>query len=557
VADQLIIALQPKQQRLLNAILDRSRDAPTVLGFGGSRGAAKSGGVRRISLALASSESGIIVWIIRRVWDDLNKDHVQPMFREYPELKQFWRAIDHELRLPNGSSIFFIHAGDSGRAKRKARGPQAHFIFLEQAEEFSQEEMEQIAGSNRAPGVGPGYCKRIYTFNPGGIGTNYLRRIFHLRQFNANERPEDFLFIQGYGWDNYEWFRSLGIVSEWDFYHDPEWAYDHAFTDELSGCKVFSNERRFRLFIESTDFGRKLNGLRPSERIGELMGSFEKFSGQYYGDVWDENTIVLRPDVVASIVKPWWRAWLATDWGFSHYAATGWARTGMMSIEEVRDRFGVECMAPIRVIIVTREAVCSDVPEPDLAQLIVKITPDAERREVRFHFMGHDGWAKRGSANTVVDQMEPHLLRGGLQRLSHADIDRPGGWRLLWNCFAAAKKLRSWRGSTPYAQQPEDAPALFISAACPEIMQAVPMLMADEEDPNDIRKVAGDIADDVADMLRYLIKSYLSAEIKVPDDVTRAETFAKHQDPTARAMAMLRLEAEQSKRGYLRRRARA
>jgi hypothetical protein len=75
--------------------------------------------------------------------------------------------------------------------------------------------MEQLAGSNRAPGVAPGHCKRIYTFNPGGIGTNYLRRIFHLRDYHENETAADFLFIQAYGWDNYEWFRGVpDMVSE-------------------------------------------------------------------------------------------------------------------------------------------------------------------------------------------------------------------------------------------------------------------------------------------------------------------------------------------------------
>ncbi|MFZ3340574.1 MAG: hypothetical protein WA213_06800, partial [Terriglobales bacterium] len=155
MARDLTVRLQPKQKLLLQAIRDRRAFAPTVLGFGGSRGSAKSYAARALALILAAETPGVIVWIIRRVWDDLNKDHVKPLFTEHPELLEHWHAVDHELRLPHpeglDSSIFFIHAGDSGRAKRKARGPQAHYIFLEQAEEFTQEEMEQLAGSNRAP----------------------------------------------------------------------------------------------------------------------------------------------------------------------------------------------------------------------------------------------------------------------------------------------------------------------------------------------------------------------------------------------------------------------
>jgi hypothetical protein len=82
--------------------------------------------------------------------------------------------------------------------------------------------------------------------------------------------------------------------------------------------------------------GKKLAALPQSQRIGELMGSFEKFAGQYYAEVWEESAIVLPPDLVMRIVQPWWKRWLATDWGFSHWAPTGWFTSGLLSPDEVR-----------------------------------------------------------------------------------------------------------------------------------------------------------------------------------------------------------------------------
>ncbi len=540
------ITYQPKQLDLLTQILDRRPDSATVIGFGGSRGGAKSGAVRRISVALITGFPGTIVWIIRRVWDDLNKDHVLPMWVDFPELKQFYHAGEKKISLPNGSTLFFVHAGDSGRAKRKSRGPQAHYIFLEQAEEFSESEMQQFAGSNRAPGVGIGHCKQIYTFNPGGIGTAYLRRIFHVREYRENERPGDYCFTQAFGWDNYEWFRGLNVVSEWDFYHDPEW----------------TSERRFQVFIEQTDFGRKLNALPPSQRIGELMGDFESFAGQYYSEVWERKTNVLPVDLCQRIIKPWWPRWLAIDWGFSHYAACGWCASGLLSIEEIAGYFGVTARAPVRVLIFYREAVVSDTPEPDLARLLAALTPDAEKREIRYSFIGHDAFAKRGSANTIAEQMDPILQKAALPRLCRADIDRVGGWRLLFNCFAAARRLRAWTTGV-FEERTEDPPALFVSAACTEVISAVPLLMCDYDpitnprgNPQDVRKIPGQIEDDVADMLRYSVKSYLSAEPNLPPEVSLLETYEKYQDPTSRAMAMLRLTAEEGKTHYIRRRRR-
>lgn len=538
---RLVVSLQPKQQQLYEAC--KNLTGPTQLGFGGSRGCAKSGGVRRIAISLATQAPGIIIWIMRRVWDDLNKDHVKPLFLEYPDLLPFWRAGDKELRIPVGdgfSSIFFIHAGDSGRAKRKARGPQAHYIFLEQAEEFTEEEMQRLAGSNRAPGVPPGFCKRIYTFNPGGVGTAYLRRIFWNRQFHDNEDSEDFMFIQGFGWDNYEWFRGLGTVTEKEFYHSEAWTYD----------------RRFEVFIKETDFGKKLNGLPESQRIGELMGSFEKFSGQYYSEVWEESATVLPADMANRIIQPWWRRWLATDWGFSHYAATGWFASGLLSPADVMGHFGVETQMNVRIVILYRTLVCSDVPEPDLAKLIVTMTPESERREIRDHWIGHDAWAKRGSANTVVEQMEPWLMKAGMPRLSRADIDRVGGWRMLYNCWASARRFRKWPTGL-YRDHQEEQPAFFVSAACPEVVSSVPLLLCDKDDPLDIQKMPGNVEDDVADMVRYGLKSYLTAEPKPPKEVIEQETYDRYQDPTARAMAMLHLRAKGDDDRYIRRRPRA
>ena len=100
-------------------------------------------------------------------------------------------------------------------------------------------------------------------FNPGGCGTEFLRRVFHLKQYHGKERASDYAFIQSYGWDNYEWMRGTGEISEREYYS-------------------LSNDERFQLFIERSQYGRKLNELPQSIRAGHLLGSFESFAGQYF-----------------------------------------------------------------------------------------------------------------------------------------------------------------------------------------------------------------------------------------------------------------------------------
>jgi hypothetical protein len=143
-----------------------------------------------------------------------------------------------------------------------------------------------------------------------------------------------------------------------------------------------------------------------------------------------------------------------------------------------------------------------------------------------------------------------------LKHLEKADIDRVGGWRLMYNCWASARRLRGWPKGQAFVQTKEDMPAFFVSAGCTEVISAIPMLICDDDNPTDVRKVPGAIEDDLGDMVRYGLKSYLAARTGQPDDVTAAQTYQKYQDPTARAMAMLRLKAEQDKSGHLARRRR-
>jgi hypothetical protein len=269
------------------------------------------------------------------------------------------------------------------------------------------------------------------------------------------------------------------------------------------------------------------------------------------------------------IVKPWWPRWIACDWGFSHFAAVGWFASGMLSVEEIADYFGLAAIAPVRVLVQYRELVTNEVPEPDLARLILHRTPESERPHVRYCYIGHDAFAKKGSANTVAEQMDAILAPGGLPRLNKADIDRVGGWRLLYNCFASARRLRNWKGGSfdPFDERTENAPALFISGACPETISAIPLLISDYDpisrpngDPKDVRKMAGQVSDDVADMLRYGVKSYLAAEPTVPMEVAMGE-MRRSYPPTAEGNTRLmnRMRAEEAKQHeslYLRRKVR-
>ena len=515
----------------------RGPDVATWIGYGGALGGAKSGAIRRIMLLRRGKYPKTIGVIMRRVLADVKENHIQKFWEEYPELRKYYNSTDYEILLPNGSRIKFMYAENSMEVDRKFYGPEFFDIFIDQAEQFSEGELRTINTRNRAPGVPDGLCKMGLFFNPGGCGTEFLRRVFWLKQYQGKERASDYAFIQSYGWDNYEWLRGTGEISEAAYYALP-------------------NDDRFQLFIERSQYGRKLNELPQSIRAGHLMGSFDSFAGQYFSGVWDESKCILSVNETQELIQPWWTRWTATDWGFAHNAVHLWFATGKLSPQNFARFFGGSSDWPIDVVVVYRELVVNATAEADFAGMMVELTPADERRLVHREFLSPDAWAKRGSAHTVAEQMGAVFRRHGLPAPDPADDDRIGGWRLMYNGFRQTCALR---GATVDEERAKQGPLLLVSANCSQIISAMPLLTRDNIHPGRLEDVlkTNTLHDDVGDCLRYGYKSMQNPRTLAPREVRMREIFDTYQDPTARAMAFRLFERDEKKRLHRRPRWRA
>lgn len=519
----LDVSLQPKQHQLLDHLEATGADVPTWLGYGGALGGGKSAAIRRIMLVrrgLYPATNGVI---IRRVYDDLKKNHIDQFWLEYPELQQYYKSSDHEINLPNLSKIQFMYAETFAEVQRKFTGNEFFDIFVDQAEQFSEQELRTIKTRNRWPGRTIGECKMSLYFNPGGVGTEFLRRVFWLKQYKSGERPTDFSFIQAYGWDNYQWFRGLGL-SEREFY-------------------LLSNEERFELFIERTQYGRELNALPKGLRAGHLLGSFDHFAGQYFAGVWDESATVLSADETEQLIQPWWTRWTSTDWGFAHHACHLWYATGKVGPLEFKRLFGIAIPIPVEVVVVYREVVVNETAEVDLAHMLVERSGSEKMQR---NFLSPDAFAKKGNANTVAQQLEDVYEANGLPRPESADNDRIGGWRLMYKGFHQTSSLRA--GGEITREMCEAGPLLFVSGYCPEVIAAIPMLIRDEDELEDVMK-AETIADDVADSFRYGYKTMLSPRREPRDLRARKVWETQEGSTTQKAIAMAKWTLDERKRG--------
>jgi phage terminase large subunit len=268
---ELKIALQPKQKAFLRAV-----EGTPVTFYGGAKGGGKSKGVRDIMLLRRFQYAGTHGGLFRRTYKELEGNHIRPLFKERPALKEFWNESKKLLILPNGSTLEFCHC-ENEKDVDLYQGREFEDLAIEEAGQWTEQMFRTLYGSNRS--ATPGFKPRtLLTGNPGGIGHAWLKRIFIERRFKLSERPEDYAFVQALVDDN------VALLE-----NDPD--YVHKLESE-------PNEALRRAFRH---------------------GDWDIFAGQFFGEI-DRNIHLIDPFPIPDH----WSREGAYDYGFNHPAAFGW-----------------------------------------------------------------------------------------------------------------------------------------------------------------------------------------------------------------------------------------
>jgi hypothetical protein len=391
----LKISLQP-QQGMLDYLVEHS--PASWIGFGGSRGGAKSGGVRRVMLHRRAKHPHTSGQIIRRVWDDVLKNHVNKMWEEFPGLHDYYKASEHVIELPEslgGGRIFFDSAENDGDVQRKAYGPEYFDIMVDQAEQFTEDELKQLKTTCRWPSTPEGMCKFILTFNPGGKGAAFLQRIFSLLEYHENEKASDYIFLQAHGWDNVEWSRAALAAD----------GYGGDCMGRKCGkcgpCVYYSwtDEQRFKYYTTRSQYGQEQNALPAHMRAGQLLGDFKKFAGQYFSN-FDEGIHVW--DLKEIIIQKHWPVWASIDWGYVHSTSVHWHAQAGYQKED----------GSVKKLVVTfREYVRDHLSERAMAEEIVAKNNGLQLVNI---WGGHDLWKEGESGETKEKAMSDIFAGAGL-----------------------------------------------------------------------------------------------------------------------------------------------
>lgn len=483
----IYFGLQPKQEELRKHFEDSKA---TWIAYGGARGGGKSAGARLIQLHRRLQHPGTRGLIFRRTYGELYENHIDPLLRQFPQLRKFYIDKHRELRIPfadgSCSSIVFGYA-EHARDIHSYLGKEYMDICVDQAEQLSEDELVLLKTCNRWPGNVE--CKFGLFPNPGGVGHAFLKRVFLDKQYKENENPEDYAFLQACGWDNVEW--SATALAADGFTADDYWRW--------------AESKRFEYFIQRSDYGRRLDRLPESLRIGHLQGRWDIFAGQYF-DNFDPARHVRRPEEMS--IQSWHPRWIGIDWGFQHDAVAHW------------------CTQSGMVTNIYRELVINRHGPKALAQEIVDRC-QSSLEKIDSIFLSPDAFAQRTSEDSIAEQMRQIFIHNGLPSPQRADDDRVGGWMLMREMLE--------RGE------------LCIGSNCGKLITTLAQMRRDERKVEDCLKFEGD---DAADSARYALKSRLGAGRPPMEErvLARLDTCGSQADLHSRILSYQKIANEEKKK---------
>ena len=192
--NDLILQVQRPSQKQILFLQDHHKHVM----FGGARGGGKSWVVRDKAKRLALRYGGIRLLIVRRTYQELENNHIQPLCAELAGIARYIKA-QKQFFFPNGSTLRFGYCAKDSDLDQY-QGAEYDVVFLDEATQLKELWIRKITACVRGVNDFP---KRVYyTCNPGGVSHGYMKRLFIDRKYEPGENPADYSFIQSLVTDN-------------------------------------------------------------------------------------------------------------------------------------------------------------------------------------------------------------------------------------------------------------------------------------------------------------------------------------------------------------------
>ena len=170
--------------------------------YGGARGGGKSWAMRTKFVLLALKHPGIQILLLRRTLGELRDNHIVPLQKLLADTAVY-SETKKEFVFPNGSRIKLGYC-DGEQDVLQYQGQAYEVIGMEEATHFTYFQFQCLTECNRFSGnMQERFRPRMYfTCNPGGVGHDWVKRLFIDKLYRDGENPKDYLFIQSLVFDN-------------------------------------------------------------------------------------------------------------------------------------------------------------------------------------------------------------------------------------------------------------------------------------------------------------------------------------------------------------------
>lgn len=253
------------------------------VGYGGSRGGGKSWAGRRKGVMLCMNYEGLKVLLLRRTMPELRNNHILPLMSELYGYAKY-NSDQRAFLFPNGARFIMGYCDNEGDLLQY-QGQEFDAIIFEEATQFPEEWIVFICTSLRTTRTD--FKPRVYyTMNPGGVGHEYIKRIFIDRNYRDGEDPNDYVFIQATVHDN----------------------------------KV--------LMDANPDYIKMLEALPEHKRRAHLYGEWDVYEGQVFEEFRNDPSHYEDREWT-HVIEPFeppksWSIWRCFDFGYSKPFACSW-----------------------------------------------------------------------------------------------------------------------------------------------------------------------------------------------------------------------------------------
>jgi hypothetical protein len=515
-----IFQFQPKQTELLRTVIRNGKSyiqpvAQQCLSVGGIRSGKTCGWLLYLVMHYCLAFKGCNVLVLRRTFKELEAGAISDFRTFVPKELYEYDSTKHVAVFTNGSKVIFGHCQNlKDRDIEQYLGQAYPAILVDECGQFSADAWMMLYSRNI---INPA-CERDEAGNlpvPVIIGcTNPLGPFYEYYRT---------LFVQKEPWMKTEEARCDDVDGTWWIPESGEWK--KIYDPKSYACQRSTVMDNAELLKRDPGIIARLNSMPKAKRDKMLHGLDGTVEGQYF-DCFDESYHVLnlREDPEAIIWQEHQPVWCGQDWGMLHAnaaylftkALVRWSSSG------ADYRLKTVCFAEI--------VTTGGKTYKELASILASKArlPNGSPVKVRHHYFSHEKFSRQMEHHSPADDYSRELKTYGLPGVTPATRDRIARASLMYN------ELKNG--------------TLVILDTCRELILAIPSLMRDPKNIDDVLKVDCK-GDDVYDGFSYGLFGQLSARKKPDEDANRDRVaeLAK-SDPLAAHFFKMKKDAEAKNR---------